>query len=54
VKEYSRTARLYDTLMACPFSAVPVSFDAMCVMESTLTPKGAIHTELGRLDLPRE
>lgn len=53
VKEYSRTARLYDTLMACPFSAVPVSFNAMCVMESTLTPSGAIHTELGRLDLPR-
>ena len=53
VKEYSRTARLYDHMMACPFTPVPVSFTAMCVMESTLTPSGAIHTELGRLDLPR-
>ncbi|MBL0174094.1 MAG: RNA 2',3'-cyclic phosphodiesterase [Ignavibacteria bacterium] len=52
VKEYSRIRHLYSDIEANPFEPVPVTFTSMRVMESTLTPAGAIHTELGRLDLP--
>ncbi len=51
VKENSNISNLENDIAACSFSAVPVSFNSVRVMESRLTPAGAIHSELARIDL---
>jgi RNA 2',3'-cyclic 3'-phosphodiesterase len=45
VKQRGRGADLENVLHACSFHAVPVRCTSIRIMESTLTPKGAIHRE---------
>ena len=42
---------LENALEACSFDSTPVSFDSMRIMQSTLTPKGAIHTVVADIPL---
>jgi RNA 2',3'-cyclic 3'-phosphodiesterase len=42
---------LENVLEECSFPVVPVRFTALCIMESVLTSKGAIHSERTRLSL---
>ena len=51
VKDPSIAADLQEALRSCSFEAIPVTFRAVRVMRSTLTPSGAIHQEIGRADL---
>ncbi|MBN1448930.1 MAG: RNA 2',3'-cyclic phosphodiesterase [Bacteroidetes bacterium] len=51
VKQHSDTIGLENALEACSFSPVPVRFIAVRVMESTLTPQGAVHRERARIEL---
>jgi RNA 2',3'-cyclic 3'-phosphodiesterase len=53
VKNYSRIGDLQKDLEACSLKSFPVEFDAIRIMESTLTPMGAIHTEIVRIPLLR-
>ncbi|MDH7515707.1 MAG: RNA 2',3'-cyclic phosphodiesterase [Bacteroidota bacterium] len=50
VKDRSRFDRLENDLAACSFSPVPVTFTSVRIMESTLTPGGAVHREFARID----
>jgi 2'-5' RNA ligase len=53
VKNYTRVGDLQNDLEACSLKSFPVEFDALRIMESTLTPLGAIHKELIRIPLLR-
>lgn len=44
------TGSLENDIEACSFQPVPVHFTAVRIMESTLTPQGAIHTERARIE----
>jgi RNA 2',3'-cyclic 3'-phosphodiesterase len=50
VREQARPGDLEKALGACTFHSVPARFDALRIMTSRLTPQGAIHTELARID----
>jgi 2'-5' RNA ligase len=51
VKRDARTEGLENEIEACSFQPATVHFSAVRIMESTLTPKGAIHTERARISL---
>ncbi len=51
VRRGARTEGLENALAACSFQPATVHFSAVCIMESTLTPKGAIHRERARISL---
>lgn len=50
VREQARPGDLEKVLAACTFHDVPAQFGALRMMASRLTPQGAIHTELARID----
>lgn len=50
VKEHGKNVNLHKELDPCRFQPIPVRFSALRLMESRLTPEGAIHTELRRVD----
>ena len=45
VRQGADTRGLEKALQACSFHPSPVRFTRLCLMESTLTPQGAIHRE---------
>ncbi|MBE0642633.1 MAG: RNA 2',3'-cyclic phosphodiesterase [Bacteroidetes bacterium] len=45
VRRDADTDGLENALQACSFQPSPVRFTRLCIMESTLTPQGAIHKE---------
>lgn len=49
VKDAGRRTYLEKEIESCSFQATPVQFRALHMMESTLTPKGAIHRERSRV-----
>jgi RNA 2',3'-cyclic 3'-phosphodiesterase len=53
VKNYSKIGDLQNDLEACSLGSLPVVFDALRIMESTLTPAGAVHKELARIPFLR-
>ena len=42
---------LHGVLQSCSFNPISVTFGDVRVMQSTLTPAGAIHREIGRTEL---
>ena len=53
VKNYSKIGDLQNDLEACSLGSLPVQFEALRIMESTLTPSGAVHKELARIPFLR-
>jgi 2'-5' RNA ligase len=51
VRRGARTEGLENALAACSFQPATVRFSAVRIMESTLTPQGAIHKERARIAL---
>jgi RNA 2',3'-cyclic 3'-phosphodiesterase len=51
VKDHARPVDLEKDIEACSFAATPVHFASVRIMQSTLSPTGAIHTELARIPL---
>jgi 2'-5' RNA ligase len=51
VRLQSETAGLENDLEACSFQPATVHFSAVHIMESTLTPQGALHRERARIAL---
>lgn len=51
VRRDADTAGLENALAACSFQPATVHFSAVRIMESTLTPQGAIHRERARIAL---
>jgi 2'-5' RNA ligase len=51
VKERSFTRDLENEIATCNFNPIPVKFGSLCIMESVLSPGGAVHTVRARIDL---
>ena len=49
VRQRADTSGLENDIEACSFHTAPVHFSAVRIMESTLTPQGAIHRERARI-----
>ncbi|PLX32889.1 MAG: RNA 2',3'-cyclic phosphodiesterase [Ignavibacteria bacterium] len=50
VRRNADIGSLENDIAACSFQPVPVQFTAVRIMESTLTPQGAIHKERARIE----
>jgi 2'-5' RNA ligase len=51
IKDHIRVTDLEKDIEACSFPETPVRFASVRIMQSTLAPTGAIHTELARIPL---
>lgn len=51
VRQGAETGGLENALQACSFQSSPVRFTRLCIMESKLTPQGAIHKERTHISL---
>jgi 2'-5' RNA ligase len=51
VRRDADTAGLENALQACSFQSTPVRFTRLRIMESTLTPQGAVHKERSHISL---
>jgi RNA 2',3'-cyclic 3'-phosphodiesterase len=53
VKDHARPVDLEKDIEACSFAETPVQFTSVRIMHSTLSPTGAIHTELAIIPLAK-